>query len=889
MTAISTLQVWPHDDRASSAKFTPPSLPRHLVRRERLDQCLSTALRHPVAIVSGPPGAGKSVAVADWAQGFPFGVVAWLTIDENDNDPGRLWQAASLALGAHPDECAGLDEWATLDEDSLVDRLLAQAGSDQARILVMDDFHLLTNASVIDSIARVAHRLPSYLRFVLAGQGAPDFPLQRFILKSEAAGLDDRKLRFTSDDCGALVALVSRQFVRPELLAELAERTEGWATGVYLGALGLREQEDPSGFLHSFGGTYGPVAEYLENEVLLAEPPDIVRFLLQTSVLQGMSPDLCNAVSGRADSEQILKSLARRHRFVLDSGGAEQAYRYHNLLVDLLRSRLEVESPSLRTHAHYDAASWFKGHGDARSAAHHFAEAGAYEQAFSLVFSDLFSATGNPFPPRCVTLSRREVVAGAPVDPGQIYMAAAALMGANRVGEAANALRRLDEATSARSDRQLWRGRAEFLWAVQSQRLADASAIVDHCFAAQELLWDTSDPGRRPSQLFEVGDFWQETMDVSIAEELPVLAARGDLWLGHLDDVRERLDARFGSGGAAALAQPGLLALAACQEGRLGEAYRLGNAALRLAATGGSTSDLVQIEARLALGEVSFELDELDAAEEHLDAALQLCRSSGDAHWVWAVEVDLVRLLDAQGHRDEALARVVRLRRMGLRTPPPNPFVQKLNHVEIGCRIRVGDLQGALLVARSMHPGTIGDEVLAGIDLCAGRPDRAVARLTPDQPAAAGAQVRRLVLLACAEFQQGRASQAGAATQMALDAAKPEGYVRPFLEHAPQMIPLLRLVLASNPAPYLADLVQRAERTVPGLNVTQATAILEPLTDRERQVLGYLPSHLSARDIATRIYVSHHTVRSHLKSIYRKVDASSRSEAVAKANALGLL
>jgi LuxR family transcriptional regulator, maltose regulon positive regulatory protein len=191
-------------------------------------------------------------------------------------------------------------------------------------------------------------------------------------------------------------------------------------------------------------------------------------------------------------------------------------------------------------------------------------------------------------------------------------------------------------------------------------------------------------------------------------------------------------------------------------------------------------------------------------------------------------------------------------------------------------------------VARSMAPD-IARETLARIDLFSGRPDRALSRLAAGPLPKVGAEIRRLILLACAEMQRGRTQLAEDAVSRAVSAGRPEGFLRPFLEEAPQVLPLLRGLVPACPDLYVTHLLCHAEESVPVREAADHSSVLEPLTDRERELLGYLPSHLHMREIADLMYVSLNTVKTHLKNIYRKLGATSRSEAVAMARAHGLV
>lgn len=205
MTASSLAPAWSGSESAASGKFVPPNLPRHLVRRDRLDRQLSVALQHRLTIVTGPPGAGKSVLLADWAQGFTEGVVAWLSLEEADNERGVFWRNVSLTLGVHPSNAAGAASWRQLDDDNLIDRLLGLVPEGRERLLILDDFHVITDEAILAAVARLARRLPPQLKVILVGQGNESPSLQRVILREEAATIGDNELRFTVEDRKSVV------------------------------------------------------------------------------------------------------------------------------------------------------------------------------------------------------------------------------------------------------------------------------------------------------------------------------------------------------------------------------------------------------------------------------------------------------------------------------------------------------------------------------------------------------------------------------------------------------------------------------------------------------------------------------------------------------------
>jgi DNA-binding CsgD family transcriptional regulator len=286
---------------------------------------------------------------------------------------------------------------------------------------------------------------------------------------------------------------------------------------------------------------------------------------------------------------------------------------------------------------------------------------------------------------------------------------------------------------------------------------------------------------------------------------------------------------------------------------------------------------------------VCFERNELDLAQGYLETALRRSWSSPATPYMWMVEADLVRVMIARQEPVGALHRLHGLRRAIGPEPVRPPLALKLNQADLEARLSLGDLDGALQLVRSLPAPELPWETVVRLDLSMGRPDRALTRLGSGSVSGLAAEIRHLVLRACGERQEGRSQRAQDTMRRAVEAARPEHYVRPFLETPILTVAPLRGLLNSHPDPYLSELVGQAEQLVAPARLRSSVGMLEPLTERERQVLCHLSSHHNLPQIGAVMGLSTNTIKTHVKSIYRKTGAVSRDDAVTIARSHGLL
>src|SRR5829696_8640223 len=329
------------------------------VPRPRLLEQLSRGAASALTLVCAPAGFGKTSVLAEWARGGPD-PVAWLSLDQGDSDPARFWRYVAAALdGLRPGIAQQVAVLLRGPQQPPMEAMLTVvvnqlAGVAEEVVLVLDDYHLIDDPAVHGSLAMLLERLPPQLRLVVASRADPPLPLARLDLSADS-------------------------------VAALEARTEGWVAGLQLAALSLQGHADPAGFVATFSGSHRFVLDYLTEEVLARQPDDVVRFLLETSVLERLSGPLCDAVCGRDDSQQLLERIERANLFLIPLDEERRWWRYHHLFADLLQARLRQADPERVTELHRAAAGWCEQHGLGDDAIHHALAAGDPDWAARLI------------------------------------------------------------------------------------------------------------------------------------------------------------------------------------------------------------------------------------------------------------------------------------------------------------------------------------------------------------------------------------------------------------------------------------------------------------------------------------------------------------------------
>jgi LuxR family transcriptional regulator, maltose regulon positive regulatory protein len=372
-------------------KLAAPAPRPGLLPRTGLQEQLQKGLEAKLCLLDAPAGSGKTTLLAQWSATAGAGRVAWVSLDEGDNDPTRFWVYVVEALRTvEPGVGAGaLDALRRPSADlyravlpGLLNRLSA-AGS--PLFLVLDDYHLITNSACHQTLGYFLDHLPAGVHVALSSRTDPPLPLPRMRVRGDMAELRVADLQFTGEEALALLNGEMGLRLAADDVERLAERTEGWPAGLYLAGLSLRGRKDPGAFVASFHGDNRHIADYLGAEVLAGQPEAIRAFLLRTSILERLSGPLCDAVLEAQGSAELLRELERSNLFLVPLDHRREWYRYHHLFAQLLRLELAAGEPALVATLHRRAATWHRQAGNLDAAIGHASAAGQFDEAAALI------------------------------------------------------------------------------------------------------------------------------------------------------------------------------------------------------------------------------------------------------------------------------------------------------------------------------------------------------------------------------------------------------------------------------------------------------------------------------------------------------------------------
>ena len=872
-------------------RASPPAVPPGFVDRPRLSDRLTEAAGHPVTLVSAGPGFGKTLTVAAWSRsGAAPGRVAWLSVDETDNDLQAFW---SDVLGA-------LATAGALPAGSALSEVVPTAGFGAAELhrvraglaelpttvtLVLDDFHLISNRLVVDSVGQLLEHQPPQLRLVLTTRADPAMRLHRLRVSGGVTDLRAADLAFTPPEAAELL---HRNGIHPTptQLEALLDRTEGWAAGLRLAVMGLDPADIDDG-IAGFTGTDRLVAEYLIEEVLDRLPATDRQFLLTTSVTERVSAALANELTGRGDGQLVLDRLVAQNALLVGLAGRTEWFRFHPMLRDLLAHRLTMERPGAADDLHLRASRWFAAHGEPIPAIRHAAAARQWDEVGRLLTDIAWPLVVTPSGPALVS-ALGPAADMALIDPTPSTLLASAVRHFHRhdfeamlrdSNDAADLLTGVPVGDRRPADALIGMMRVVHSRARNPARTAPTAA---------HLLGVLGAPGRRlPSTRHH---------RVITTNNLAI----GRLWSGELDDAATALSTVRASSrelglGLTELGALGHLALLDAIHGRLADAARRAAAGHDIAQRRGWLGEPIALVLFLARAITHLERNQLDQAATAIEEGLAISRDGSDA--ACRVALCITDIAVAATRRDApaasaAAARLDIIRDKAGDLPPMLARWCVIAHADAD--LACGDPDAALnrleTAAEAIgYTTTLERIVRAKARLMLDQPPAALGLLDPMPTSSAPYRVSLIdanVLTAVAADRMNRATAALTAITQAVDLAHDAGITRPFLAAGPRIPALLsrhRHLIARHLD--FTQLLAADDSTAGGA----APAPLEPLTERELAVLSYLPTMLKTGEIAADLFVSANTVKTHQQAIYRKLGVNTRRDAVERARASKLL
>ncbi|HZB10745.1 MAG TPA: LuxR C-terminal-related transcriptional regulator, partial [Rubrobacter sp.] len=831
-----------------------------------------------------------------------------------DNDPARFLSYLVAALRTIEDGfgegiLSSLRAPGSPPVEALTGALINELADIPANLaIVLDDYHLIDSDQVHGIVTFLLERLPSNVHLVISSRIDPPLPLARLRARGQTAEINAADLSFTREEAVSFLKDTMGLNLSDEDVAALEERTEGWIAGLQLAALSMRDRKDISGFIQAFSGSHRDVLDFLTEEVLDRQSEWIRSFLLETSILQLLTGEVCDAVTAREDGQEVLEELERQNLFVVALDDERRWYRYHHLFADVLRGLLEQERSKDVKELHLRAASWYERNGWVSEAVEHALAAGDAGWAARLVEYNaqaLFQRGEGVTVDRWLTALPAGLVRSRP----RLSLAQAILAfitgRADEVEplltDAERALTTVDHADEPPVGESV-RGLANVHGSVAMLRaeLARHRGDVEHTIQFSRRARAHLGEGDRYLRFFT-------SWNLAVAKQM-----QGRL--GEAEDALAELAADpWASGRHPYIAVRTYYALGQVQltQGRLSAALQTFRQGLECATEAGRRALPAAGVAHVGVAEVLYERNELDAALDQAMRGVELCRQIGYAQWLVTSLSTQACIRQALGDQAGALEAIGEAERL-----VPSTVVDIFFPVAVQ-RARLLLAQGKVEdAARWCTERGLGVEdepsylrerehlVLARVLLAQGKVDQAL-RLFRWHLEEAQAQRRRgseieiLMLQALALWERDAKERAGSTLTRALTLAEPEGYVRTFVDEVPQMASLLsevlmvhqsrHLVRPDRPsAHYLRKLLTALEQAA--LSSMPPTAELpEPLTERELEVLILIEAGKSNRRIAQELFVTTGTVKTHIRSIYRKLDAHSRTQALVRARELNLL
>jgi len=937
-----------------ASKLAPPRLPLWLVERTRLLRDLDAVGTHPLTLVSASAGSGKTTLLSVWVAASRLQTsgakalqaqraVAWLSLDPLDNDPIRFWiscivslQHCLPALGG--EALALLHAREALPLSTILVALLNEIVQlDREVILILDDFHVISEQAIHDGLHFALDHLPANLHLVLATRTDPLLPLSRLRARGQLLEIRSSELRFTQEESTTFLLQQMSLPLSEEDVTTLHSRTEGWITGLHLAALSLRKQQDPSRWVSDFAGSHRYLLDYVQQDILAGLPAPLQSFLLQTSLLSRMNAALCQAITAgpsQKESQHMLEEAEQANLFVIPLDSERQWYRYHDLFREALHTQLLASQPELVLLLHRRAARWYEKQGEWREAITHALAAPDYPLAASLLeqAAPYFWLSGEA----------RAIQDWVLALPGQVLCAHTRLA-LNAALRFLNSVHISTEAVHAGMAAQVQRtiGRMEAILhgrQVHSLSVVEMAMIERRLCLLRALIEVRAIMGRGDKERLRLLTHELEALPPDDEVSWKLIPLSFAFWLAlslqqssallveRLCEARQWISEAGDS--LVTFRVMTWLATAYFEAGQVHQAHRecLSGLALLEQISGGTP---VAGYLLFAFFSVSYAWNRLEEASDILHRVLRIAQDWQQVELLMIGERSTARLALARGDLSAAQEALQRAEALFER----EEFANNVRWME-EIRVRVWLAQGNLAEASTWASQTTLSTgnwdplrkwevlLLARVALAQHKPAQAVETLErfnwcQDQPADIEKTLEWMALYVVALFHAGRVAQARTAAARLLAMTELGGYIRVYLDAGLLMKQALKRLLEASPESdssptaispsYVLRLLaifeqeesrhtRRSEIPPPATKAlphppqnTLQRGLTEPLSRQEHQVLRLLVGGSTYAEMAEALMVSPNTIKTQVSSIYRKLGVSRRAEAIARTQQLHLL
>jgi LuxR family maltose regulon positive regulatory protein len=835
--------------------------------------------------------------------------VTWITLDEGENDLARFLAYLIASLRTLKPNFGDaimpfLRSPKSMNSQHILTGILnGISAEDQPFYLVLDDYHLITNQEVHQAVTFLLDRLPPNLHVLIASRSDPPLPLARMRGQGKIHELRAAELQFSEEEAGSFLSKTFGIHIAEEEIASLHQRTEGWITGLQMAALSLKEQDDPAQFVQDFAGDDRLIVDYLVEEVLSNLPQEKRDFLIFTGILRRLSGPLCDAVvydnAQEGKGEELLASMEAENLFLIPLDNRRAWYRYHQLFADLLQKRLLQTQPELVPELHHRASVWFEEHGYIYDAIGHAFESGNHARAVELICLEAEAALM-----RSEVMTLRRWIEALPEensypDPKlHIFHAIALLLGGSPQEKVERRLQLAQQETSGEDIR----GELDTVRAMAAMYRGAMHECVDYAQQALNLL---------PASSHFLRSMAVDSLGIAF------------VMLGNLEQALELLQeaVQIGTDSGNILVAVGALSNVAgllMNAGELEQAQRLYSQALEIAKDSEGKPLPIAGKAIMGLGEIAREQNDLQAAERYLSQAIEHLQYLGEGGIVVAY-LTLSRVFHAMGNTQDAFEKLEQAQGLAIQSEGTelDDILVAVQRARLNLNLGKIDAASRWVHERNLDPKRIVDEAghgrstartltllelaeyttLVRILIAQGKVEEVQSLLdyclylSEDTK-----QMRRvmecLILQALLNYHQGRMDSALQVLEQALELAEQHGYFRVFLEEGDAIAHLLyegsqRGVMNALAGRLLAAFNDPRDRSE--LTQVPEGEIIEPLSERELDVLKWIAAGLSNQEVAEKLVITLSTVKWHSGNIYGKLGVKNRTQAVAKARQLGIL